>query len=164
MLAPFSTWKETGSMQIHIQSLDFALTHALGKYAERRLKFALAQAGDRIGLVKVRLSDIHGPRGGIDKHCCIHVMLTGSAAVMIKDTQASLYLAIDRAIAVAKGTAERLDYCGVLAVEFFVCAEGRWLVNAFIRNLRMVGKVYSNCLNPRRSLIFPRRIPLERPV
>jgi len=34
-----------------------------------------------------------------------------------------------RALAVAVGIAERLDYCGVLAVEFFVCADGRLLVN-----------------------------------
>lgn len=34
-----------------------------------------------------------------------------------------------RARAVAMQIAERLDYCGVLAVEFFVCADGRLLVN-----------------------------------
>ena len=36
-----------------------------------------------------------------------------------------------RALAVAAGIAERLDYCGVLAVEFFVCRDGRLLVNEF---------------------------------
>ena len=36
-----------------------------------------------------------------------------------------------RALAVAAGIAESLDYCGVLAVEFFVCKDGRLLVNEF---------------------------------
>lgn len=34
-----------------------------------------------------------------------------------------------KAIAIATAIAAKLDYCGVLAVEFFVCADGRLLVN-----------------------------------
>ncbi len=34
-------------MQIDVQSQGFALTHALGEYAERRLQFAPAHAGGR---------------------------------------------------------------------------------------------------------------------
>jgi len=37
------------------------------------------------------------PRGGIDKRCCIQVTLKGPAAVVIEDTESSLYHAIDRA-------------------------------------------------------------------
>ena len=36
-----------------------------------------------------------------------------------------------RAVAVAADIAVKLDYCGVLAVEFFVCRDGRLLVNEF---------------------------------
>ena len=36
-----------------------------------------------------------------------------------------------RAVALAEAIAEKLDYCGVLAVEFFVCGDGRLLVNEF---------------------------------
>ena len=36
-----------------------------------------------------------------------------------------------RAVAIAADIAEKLDYCGVLAVEFFVCGNGRLLVNEF---------------------------------
>ena len=85
-------------MQIDIQSQGFALTHALRDHADRRLKFALARAGPRIRHVTVRLSDVNGPRGGIDKCCRIQVMLNGLGGVMIEDTEADLYLAIDRAV------------------------------------------------------------------
>ncbi len=36
-----------------------------------------------------------------------------------------------RAVAIAADIAVKLDYCGVLAVEFFVCGDGRLLVNEF---------------------------------
>lgn len=35
------------------------------------------------------------------------------------------------AIAIATTIAAKLDYCGVLAVEFFICTDGRLLVNEF---------------------------------
>jgi len=84
-------------MRIDIRSLDFPLTRDLRKYAERRLRFALARAGDRIRVVQVRFSDVNGPRGGIDKRCRIQVSLNGPALVVIEDIEPGLYLAIDRA-------------------------------------------------------------------
>ena len=86
-------------MRFDMQSRGFVLTDALREYTGRRLKFALARAGDRIRQVTVRLSDVNGPRGGIDKACSIQVTLNGLASVMTEDTEADLYLAIDRAAA-----------------------------------------------------------------
>ena len=84
-------------MRFEMQSRGFVLTDALREYTGRRLKFALARAGDRVRRVTVRLSDVNGPRGGIDKRCRIQVTMNGIAAVVIEDTEADLYLAIDRA-------------------------------------------------------------------
>ena len=84
-------------MQIDIQSRGLALTDARREYTERRLQFALARVGDRVRRVTVRLFDVNGPRGGIDKRCTIQVMLNGLADVVIEDTEADLYVAIDRA-------------------------------------------------------------------
>lgn len=86
-------------MQIDIQSQGFALTHARREYTERRLQFALARVGDGVRRVTVRLFDVNGPRGGIDKRCRIQVMLDGLADVVVEDTEADLYVAIDRATA-----------------------------------------------------------------
>jgi putative sigma-54 modulation protein len=84
-------------MQIDIQSRNFDLTNALRSYAERRLRFALTCAGTRIQRIIVRLSDINGPRGGEDKRCQLQVVLAGLPDVVVEDTEASLYFAIDRA-------------------------------------------------------------------
>ena len=84
-------------MQIEIQARDFSLTPALRSHVVRRLGFALSTRYDRIGRIRVRLSDINGPRGGSDKCCQLHIIMPGQADIVIVDTQANLYVAIDRA-------------------------------------------------------------------
>jgi len=84
-------------MQIDIQARNFPLTDALRGHVVRRLSFALSTRDDQIQRVLVRLFDINGPRGGADKCCHIQVLLTHHPDVVIKDTEADLYAAIDRA-------------------------------------------------------------------
>ena len=84
-------------MQIDIQARDFSLTSALRSHAERRLRFALSCCDDHIQRIVMRLSDINGPRGGADKRCHLQVVLKGLPDVVIEDTEADLYVAIDRA-------------------------------------------------------------------
>lgn len=94
-------------MQIDIQARGFALTGALRGYAERRLCYALACIGNRIRKVTVRLSDINGPRGGEDKRCQVRMVLAGMPGVVVQNTEADLYAAIDRATERAGYTAAR---------------------------------------------------------
>ena len=98
-------------MRITIQSHGFILTDALRTYVEQRLRAALGWSGARLRKLVVSLSDINGPRGGIDKRCKIQVQLSGGGkGVVIEDTEADLYAAIDRA-------AERTDRALVRRVE-----------------------------------------------
>jgi len=85
-------------MHIDIQARGFPLTEGLREHTERRLKFALSWASHDLRKVVVRLSDINGPRGGEDKRCCIQVVFPGVPDVVIEDTEADLYIAIDRAV------------------------------------------------------------------
>ena len=94
-------------MQINIQARQFSLTDALRSHAERRLRFALTCCDEHIQQVVMRLSDINGPRGGADKRCHLQVMLTGLPDVVVEDTEADLYIAINRATDRAGRTVER---------------------------------------------------------
>jgi putative sigma-54 modulation protein len=85
------------TMQIDIQARNFPLTDALRNHTKRRLGFALSARDDHIQRVIVRLSDINGPRGGVDKCCHIQVAIARLPDVVIEDTEADLYAAIDRA-------------------------------------------------------------------
>lgn len=84
-------------MQIDIQSQGFTLTEGLRDYVMKRLAYGLNHGDEAITRVSVRLSDINGPRGGEDKRCFIEVRLKTAPAVVIEDTEADLYVAIDRA-------------------------------------------------------------------
>jgi len=84
-------------MQIDVQALGFELTPALRLHTERRMNFALGRAGSQVSRLSVRLSNLNGPRGGEDKRCHLRITLRDAPEVIIEDTEADLYVAIDRA-------------------------------------------------------------------
>ncbi len=84
-------------MQIDIQARGFHLTEALRAHVTRRLGFALHGRDQAVRRVRVRLSDINGPRGGEDKCCHVQITLDRLSDVIVKDVQGDLYAAIDRA-------------------------------------------------------------------
>ena len=95
------------NMQMDIQSQGFTLTDALRDYLLKRLAYDLNHGDEYISRVSVRLSDINGPRGGADKRCFIEIRLKQLPAVVIEDTEADLYVAIDRAVERASRTLTR---------------------------------------------------------
>lgn len=94
-------------MQVDIQSTGFKLTDGIRASLMKRLTDDLNHGDDHVTRVIVRLSDINGPRGGVDKRCFIEVRLKHAPALVIEDTEADLYLAIDRATERAGRAMER---------------------------------------------------------
>ena len=84
-------------MKIDLQAQHFSLTKALRDHVVRRLGFALTAGAEQVQRVLVRLSDSNGPRGGSDKRCKIQLVLPRHPDIVIEDTEANLYVAIDRA-------------------------------------------------------------------
>ncbi len=84
-------------MQIVIQTKGFSLTDSLKAYINRRVASALDSRDHFIQRVRVRLSDINGPRGGVDKCCQVRTELNGAPTVVIQDTSENMYAAIDAA-------------------------------------------------------------------
>jgi ribosomal subunit interface protein len=95
----YPVFNPTGAcfMRIDIQARGFELTEGLREHTVRRLQFALGWSNHDVRSVSVRLFDINGPRGGKDKRCRIQVPFAGTPNVVIEDTEADLYVAIDRA-------------------------------------------------------------------
>jgi ribosome-associated translation inhibitor RaiA len=46
----------------------------------------------------VRIDDVNGPRGGVDKSCRIKVVLSGLPSVVVEEQHESLHAAFDRAL------------------------------------------------------------------
>jgi ribosome hibernation promoting factor len=84
-------------MDLKIRAENIDLADALKSYIERRLHFSLSRFGGRLGLITVRIWDLNGPRGGIDKACRISAELVPFGTVRVEDVDADLYTAIDRA-------------------------------------------------------------------
>ena len=94
-------------MQIDIQARGFSLTEALDNRVHNRLGFTFLHASSRVNRVRVRLSDLNGPRGGVDKCCLVEVRLEGLPVVIVEDVQSNMYTAIDRAVGRAVRTVKR---------------------------------------------------------
>ena len=83
-------------VQIHIHNTD--LVDALQEYVERRLRFSLRRFVGRLGRVRVRVTDVNGPRGGVDKSCRVSAeMLPSGKLVLQEAVDANLYVAVDHA-------------------------------------------------------------------
>ena len=94
-------------MHIAIQARGFPLTEALKSHVVKRLGYTFSRASDRVRRVHVRLSDLNGPRGGVDKRCHVEVRLDRLPVVVVEDVQSDMYTAINRAASRAARTVMR---------------------------------------------------------
>ena len=85
-------------MRIEIRTGKFDVTEGLREHIERRIQFALSWANNSLQKISLRLDDINGPKGGIDKLCRIQIPIAGGKSIVIEEIQADLYIAIDRAV------------------------------------------------------------------
>jgi putative sigma-54 modulation protein len=86
-------------MEIRITANNLSVSDALRSYTERRLRAAVAGMARLLEEVDVRLSDINGPRGGVDKLCGIRIVLRRAGVVFVRATGADAYSTIDKAAA-----------------------------------------------------------------
>ncbi len=71
-------------MQLEIRGVNYELDDELKDFIARRLRFALGRFAARVNQVSVLVSDVNGPRGGVDKRCRISVDLAPRGRVMIE--------------------------------------------------------------------------------
>lgn len=89
---------EVNVMQIAIHANDFKMTEGIRDHIDRKLRFALERIRLHVKSVSIRLGDVNGPKGGRDKRCLLTVSLTNTQEVVVDDTQADMYQAIDSAL------------------------------------------------------------------
>jgi putative sigma-54 modulation protein len=94
------------SMRLDIRCRRLTPTPALLEYVARRLRFALGRFDHELRRVTVRLGDINGPRGGVDKSCRVQLHAAGRS-IAIEDCDPDLYVAIDRAAERARRAVDR---------------------------------------------------------
>lgn len=86
-------------MQIDIQTSRLTLAPEHREQIRRRAAFAFARLHPRVARVEVRLSDINGTRGGVDKQCRVLVHMTDGPSSIVEDLDGDLSTLIDRSLA-----------------------------------------------------------------
>jgi putative sigma-54 modulation protein len=94
-------------MNMNASALDFSLTPAIERHIENRVALALQHAARSINSVAVRLHDINGTRGGVDKSCRIVALLRDRATVVVEAVDRDLYAAVDAAATKLKEAVRR---------------------------------------------------------
>lgn len=83
----------------YIRSMGSALDEAHREYLRRKLNRVLEKFAAAIERTSVRLEDVNGPRGGIDKRCQVKIIVRGLPTVYVDERDSSVQAAIDRALA-----------------------------------------------------------------
>ena len=97
-------------MTVRVRGYGIDVSPGVGELVARRLSFALSRFGPRVRAVSVRLVDLKGPRGGIDKKCSIRARLVPRGSVRVENRDCELPPAVDRAAArLARAVARALD-------------------------------------------------------
>ena len=71
-------------MRLEMRGVNYELGDGLRDFIERRLRLTLGRFAARIDRLTVRLSDVNGPRGGVDKRCRIAIALVPRGMVMVE--------------------------------------------------------------------------------
>lgn len=82
-------------------------TEALEDHVRQRFTAALNQHDKHVTQVVVRLTDINGPKGGVDKVCKVHVRLDGRDDLRIEEVNEDMYASISLAADRVKQAAGR---------------------------------------------------------
>ena len=83
-------------VKIALISKGTEMTRGLKGFAERKLSSAFSRFKGRVEQVRVRLTDVNGPRGGEDIRCRIEASVSGGVLV-VEDTRTDPFAAIAQA-------------------------------------------------------------------
>ncbi len=86
----------------HPQAID------LRDLTERRVRFVLRRLGWLVPRAEVQMSDVNGPRGGVDKRCQVELRTDGAGTVVITSVATDWRTALDNALARAARLLMRL--------------------------------------------------------
>ena len=84
-------------MEMRITGNNVSISSALKTYTERRVRSAFDKALQPFNRVEVRLSDVNGTRGGLDKECGIRVVLHPVGVVFVRAMDRDAYATVDKA-------------------------------------------------------------------
>ena len=99
-----SPWRVTA----HVRVFGAALDDDQAAYIARKLGMKLGKFASSIERVSVRVTDVNGPRGGVDQRCRVKVVFSGLPSVVVERRHASMDGAIDTALRATEEAVRRV--------------------------------------------------------
>lgn len=85
-------------MKIDVRFRGLEASETLREHIRRRVHFQMSRFGGAVRSVVVKIGDINGPKGGVDKRCQVTLRGSRLGPVTIEDLSADLYSAVDSAL------------------------------------------------------------------
>ena len=85
-------------MRIQVHTQGFPLTTAIENRVQRQAARSLSRFEGELLALTAYLSDVNGPRGGVDKKVVMRASMAGLPPVSIATEHSDLYVAIDRTV------------------------------------------------------------------
>jgi ribosome-associated translation inhibitor RaiA len=80
---------------LDVRARGFDLTPSLRRHAVDHIAAKMAKHARAISNLTVRLEDVNGPKGGIDKRCRVELQIAGVGPVLVDETDQDVYAAMD---------------------------------------------------------------------
>jgi ribosome-associated translation inhibitor RaiA len=85
-------------MKIDVRFRGLEASETLRRHVQRRINAQLSRFGHEISTVVVRLSDLNGPKGGLDKRCQVHLRGPRIGSATIRELSHDARTAVDLAV------------------------------------------------------------------
>ncbi len=94
-------------MNIRVLDGSIKTSEAQNEYIMTKVGAAIARLKDTTCTIDVRLTDLNGPKGGVDKQCSIVLTPPGGSTIRVEEQASEYYVAIDAAAAAIKKSLAR---------------------------------------------------------
>jgi hypothetical protein len=84
-------------MKVRIQQGKAGMQPGTEEAILERVHFALARLSHRIQTLQIRLDDLNGPRGGVDKRCVMEAVLAHHGRLVVEVSDEQVLAAVSRA-------------------------------------------------------------------
>ena len=99
------------AIEISMDDVNPDIAPQLRAYAERRLSFALRRFQEHVRHVRVRLTDVNGPRHGVDARCAVTAHLTDGKELFVEATTAWPFRSVTQAAGRLSAAVRRISSC-----------------------------------------------------
>jgi ribosome-associated translation inhibitor RaiA len=99
------------SIEVTIDKVNPELAPQLRAYAERRLTFALRRFHQQVRHVRLRVTDVNGPKHGVDARCAVTAQLTNGRRLFVEATSAWPFRSVTQATGRLNEAVRRVSSC-----------------------------------------------------